>query len=110
VASYADKLKAQAAVKKVAGVRAIANDIEVRLGRPAQRSDREIAAAATNALLANVSVPASLVTVIVKDGWITLEGKVALWYQNFGRPQECGDNECLHARRCSVHLAPRTAL
>jgi osmotically-inducible protein OsmY len=81
VASYADKLKAEAAVKKVAGVGAIANDIEVRLGTPAQRSDREIAEAASNALKSNVSVPAAAVTILVKDGWITLEGKVPLWYQ-----------------------------
>ena len=79
VPSYADKWGAEKAAKSVAGVRAIANDIEVK---PATaRSDQEIAAAALNALRANVSVPASDIKVVVADGWITLEGQVALWHQ-----------------------------
>jgi osmotically-inducible protein OsmY len=81
VSSYADKWAAEKAAKSVAGVRALANDIEVKLGTAAQRPDKNIAEAAANALKSNVSVPASDIKVIVNNGWITLEGKVTAWYQ-----------------------------
>lgn len=81
VSSYADKWAAERAAKSVAGVRALANDIEVKLGTAAQRPDKDIAEAAANTLRSNVSVPASEIKVIVNDGWITLEGKLSLWYQ-----------------------------
>lgn len=81
VSSYADKWSAEKAAKGVAGVRAIANDIEVKLGTASQRPDKDIAEAAANALRSNVSVPASDIKVIVNDGWITLEGNVTFWYQ-----------------------------
>lgn len=81
VNSYADKWSAEDAAKGVAGVRAIANDIEVKLKSEAQRTDREVAEAAVSALKSNVSVPADDIKVIVNEGCITLEGKVAMWYQ-----------------------------
>jgi osmotically-inducible protein OsmY len=80
VSAYADKWGAEKAAKVVAGVRAIANEIEVKPGK-AQRPDQETATMAANALKSNVAVPASDIKVIVNDGWITLEGKVVFWYQ-----------------------------
>jgi osmotically-inducible protein OsmY len=79
VPSYAEKWAAEKATKNVAGVRGIANDIEVKPA--AMRTDQEIAAAALTALKANISVPAADVRVLVSDGWLTLEGKAELWYQ-----------------------------
>jgi osmotically-inducible protein OsmY len=79
VPAYADKWGAEKATKNVAGVRAVANEIDVKPATP--HSDQEIAAAALNALKANVSVPASDIKVLVSDGWITLEGKVKFWHQ-----------------------------
>lgn len=79
VPAYADKWGAEKATKNVAGVRAVANEIDVKPATP--RSDQEIAAAALNALKANVSVPASDIKVLVADGWITLEGNVRFWHQ-----------------------------
>jgi osmotically-inducible protein OsmY len=81
VGSFVDKWAAEKAVKGVAGVRAVANDIEVKIGTTGQRSDLEIAEAAVNALKSNVSVPATDIKAIVNDGWVTLEGTVAMWYQ-----------------------------
>ncbi|HKQ12686.1 MAG TPA: BON domain-containing protein [Steroidobacteraceae bacterium] len=81
VHSYADKWSAENAAKSVAGVRAVANDIEVKLKADAQRTDREIAEAAVTALKSNVTVPAQDIKIIVNDGCVTLEGKVAMWYQ-----------------------------
>jgi osmotically-inducible protein OsmY len=80
VSAYVDKWRAEKAAKTVAGVRAVANEIDVKPATP--RSDQEIAAAALNALEASVAVPASDMKVLVSDGWITLEGKVALWHQS----------------------------
>lgn len=79
VPSYVDKWASEKAAKNVSGVLAIVNEIVVK---PAvAREDQNIAEAAVAALKASVSVPADSIKVIVRDGWITLEGKVAYWYQ-----------------------------
>jgi osmotically-inducible protein OsmY len=74
VSVYAEKFEAERAAKRVYGVRAVANDIEVQVPGPHQRTDAEIAAAALNALKWNASVPEDKIQVTVRDGWITLEG------------------------------------
>jgi osmotically-inducible protein OsmY len=81
VSSYAEKLAAEGAAQAVSGVRAVANDILIELPSAAQRTDAELAEAVIAALQANVSVPAERIRVFVRDGWITLEGEVATWYQ-----------------------------
>jgi osmotically-inducible protein OsmY len=81
VSSYADKWAAENAAKSVAGVRAIANDIEVHLKPESQRTDREVAEAAVHALKSSVTVPVDAIKVIVNEGCVTLEGKVAMWYE-----------------------------
>lgn len=78
---YADKVFAEKATKTVAGVRGVANDIEVKPNMAHQRPDTDIAESAVNALNASVAVPANDVKVIVRDGWIVLEGKVSFQYQ-----------------------------
>src|SRR4051812_44248933 len=56
VDSYAEKWGAEAAAKRLHGVRAIANELEVRLPGVSKRTDEDIAAAAMNALKLNPSV------------------------------------------------------
>ena len=73
VDSYAQKFSAEQAVKRVRGVRGVANDIHVKVGD--ERSDPEIAKDAVHALQSHTSVPRT-VTVTVRDGFITLEGGV----------------------------------
>lgn len=80
VPTYADKWAAENATKKVAGVRAVANDIDVQ--PTTVRPDEEIAQAALASLRANGLVPLDAVKVIVADGWITLEGQTALRFQS----------------------------
>ncbi len=75
------KWAAEKASKKIAGVRGIANDIEVRPASASHRSDQEIATSVVNALKSNVSIPAADIKALVHDGWVTLEGRVAYWYQ-----------------------------
>jgi osmotically-inducible protein OsmY len=81
VASYAARWAAESAVGKLAGLKAIANDIEVQLGKEGERSDTELAEAGLHALRANVSVPMRDLKMVVRDGWVTLEGTVDAGYQ-----------------------------
>ncbi|MGY8676592.1 BON domain-containing protein [Bradyrhizobium sp. UFLA05-153] len=79
--SYADRLEAETAAKRVAGVLAVANDIEVRLPAIDQRPDPDIARDAVAALKSQLPISYDKIKVIVKDGWITLEGAVEWQYQ-----------------------------
>jgi osmotically-inducible protein OsmY len=72
--SYPDRLETESAAKRVAGVRAIANDIEVRLPSIDQRPDPDIARDAVTALKSELPICHDKIKAIVRDGWITLEG------------------------------------
>jgi osmotically-inducible protein OsmY len=69
------------AAKRVAGVRAIADDIEVKLPDSIRRTDGEIAAAAANQIDWSTTIPRGAVEVTVSEGQTTLEGEVEWWYQ-----------------------------
>ena len=58
VPSYAERFAAERAAKRVYGVKAVANELEVKLPSSSQRTDEDIAAAAVGALRSNLSVPA----------------------------------------------------
>ena len=80
VESYAEKFAAERAVERVAGVRAIAEEVKVRLPSALTRSDADIAHAAANALDWDTEVPAG-VKAKVENGWVTLEGHCEWHYQ-----------------------------
>jgi osmotically-inducible protein OsmY len=79
--SYTDKVTAERVVGRVKDVRAIANDIEVRLPSIWLRPDPEIARAALNALKWHTSVPDDRIQVRVDHGKVMLEGDVDWYYQ-----------------------------
>jgi len=79
VPSYWEKDAAEKAVKRVYGVKGVANDIEVKL--IASRTDPEIARDAVHELESHISIPHERIKVIVKNGWVTLEGTVDWQYQ-----------------------------
>jgi osmotically-inducible protein OsmY len=81
VRSYTDKFEAEAAAKRVSGVVAIANDIEVRMPSVDERPDPEIARDAVAAIKSQLPISSEKIKVIVKNGWITLEGQVEWQYQ-----------------------------
>jgi osmotically-inducible protein OsmY len=81
VASYANKMTAERVAKRVYGVKAVADDVEVKIPGSSQRGDPDIAAAALNALKWDTTVPEDRIKVTVSNGWITLEGQVDWWYQ-----------------------------
>ena len=78
---FAKKNLVEEAAMKIAGVRAIANDIEVRLSDNYNRNDTDIAEVILHTLKWNTSVPEDKIKVKVEDGWITLEGKVEWEFQ-----------------------------
>jgi osmotically-inducible protein OsmY len=81
VSSYAERWAAQDTAQLIGGVKAIANEISVKLPTAFARSDTEIAEAALTALRLNVSVPVPDIKLVVREGWVTLSGQVAFWYQ-----------------------------
>ena len=81
VCGYGEKWAAERSAKCVQGVLAVANDIEVRLPEGGQRSDPEIARDAAAVLRAQQPALADHVKVIVRSGWVTLEGQVPWNYQ-----------------------------
>lgn len=81
VKSYSEKLTAERVAKRVRGVQAIANDVEVRLPGSADRTDPAIARAAVETLELRSSVPKGRITVSVTKGWVTLEGGVDWQFQ-----------------------------
>ena len=81
VDSYAKKMEAENAAKKVIGVKAIVEKIEVKFPSSWTKSNEEIAKEVLAALKSNWSVPKNLVTVKVEDGWVTLEGELPWNYQ-----------------------------
>jgi osmotically-inducible protein OsmY len=78
VDSYAGKLAAERAAKRVLGVRAVANDIDVRL--KLERTDADIAADAARALELHATIPEG-VQAVVHNGRVTLTGRVRWLYQ-----------------------------
>ena len=81
VHSYVDKYEAEAAAKHVAGVVGVANDIEVRLRNVDARPDPEIAREAVAAIKSQLPYSWENIKVIVKDGWVQLEGEEEWQFQ-----------------------------
>lgn len=81
VGSYAEKVAAEQAAKRVVGVKALASEIEVELPALRKRNDADLAAAALNVLAWEDTVPQDAVTVQIEDGWVTLEGRVEWQFQ-----------------------------
>jgi osmotically-inducible protein OsmY len=80
VDQYVQKVAAEQAAKRVYGVRALANDIQVAIPSANVHSDTEIAEWAVIALR-DRSTPLNGVKVTVQNGWVTLEGEVDSFYQ-----------------------------
>jgi len=81
VDSYTKRWAAEDAAHRVRGVKAVANDIEVRLSTANERTDADIAAAAVRALEWDAFVPIDRLDVTVSQGWVTLKGEVEWQYQ-----------------------------
>ena len=81
IRSYSEKAAAERVALGVYGVKAVANDINVRLGDGQKRTDTEVAQAVVSALRWNTMVPDEKITATVTNGWVTLKGRVNWEYQ-----------------------------
>ena len=81
VCHFGGKWAAEDITKRVSGVRAIANEIQVKIPVSGARSDTDIAEAAANALRWHVATGAEQIKPVVTDGWVTLSGKVQWGFQ-----------------------------
>lgn len=81
VPTYAQKATVEDVVRRVIGVKGIAQEIEVRPFGANQTADDEIAKRALNMINWNTTVPNNAVQVKVQKGWVTLTGKVEWQYQ-----------------------------
>ena len=81
VPAFSDKWNAERIVKRIHGVRAVANEIDVTLPATETHDDAAIARSAANALNWNTAVPREQITVTVTHGWVTLDGSVEWQFQ-----------------------------
>ena len=81
VDTYSKKVLAEKATKKVAGVKAIAEDIQIGLSKTYLKTDAEVAQAVVNALKWHTMIPEDKIKVTVEDGIVKLEGEVEWEYQ-----------------------------
>ena len=81
VKSYTDKYESEAAAKRVAGVAGVANDLEVRMPSVDERPDPEIARDAVSSIKGQLPISSEHIKVVVRNGWVTLEGQVEWQYQ-----------------------------
>jgi len=81
VDSYTKRWAAEDAAHRVRGVKAVANDIEVRLSKGDERTDPDIAAAAVHALEWDAFLPIDTLDVTVSKGWVTIRGDVEWQFQ-----------------------------
>lgn len=81
VKSYGDRWQAESDVKRIADVVGVANDIEVRLPTSGERPDPEIARDAVAAIKNELPYASDGIRVVVKNGWVTLEGVVEWQFQ-----------------------------
>ena len=82
VKSYPEKIAAEKAARRVAGVKAIAQEIRVRLAADHKTADHEIAKRILDMFAWNVAIPDGALTVKVERGWVTLTGSVDWHFQS----------------------------
>jgi len=81
VPSFAQKLAAVEAVERVAGVRAVAQELSIKAADAFQQSDTELAHQILNTLAWDIEVPHQNIKARVENGWVTLEGEVDWQFQ-----------------------------
>jgi osmotically-inducible protein OsmY len=110
VLSYAEKLAAERAVKRVAGVHAVAEELGIDLPAFHERSDADIAAAVINALSLDVTIPRDAVSATVERGFVTLEGQVEWQYQKENAHRAIAHLLGVRGVRDRIAVAPRPSV
>ncbi|MBV8950617.1 MAG: BON domain-containing protein [Actinobacteria bacterium] len=107
VGSLADKWEVERAVERMAGIRGIANSIEVHGDR--DRADSDIARRAVEALARNVFVPSRALTVRVENGWVVLAGEVSRDFQRRAAERAVRNLPAVRGISSVVTVRPRAA-
>jgi len=107
VKSYAQKIEAEDAAKRIAGVAGVANDIEVRLPDLDQRPDPDIASDAVAAVRSRLPFSHDQVKVLVKNGWVTLEGNLEWQYQRMAAEDSVRWLKGVKGVTNSIQVTPR---
>lgn len=107
VATYAARSAAERVTLGVYGVKAVANDLNVRLPGEYQRTDSDIARAAVNALQWNTVVPTNRVSVAVSNGWVTLKGNLDWQYQKDAAARAVRDLTGVRGVNNNITVQPR---
>jgi len=81
VPTYAQKITVEDVVRRVKGVKGVAQQIEVRPFGTNRTADDEIAKRALSTISWNTAIPDDAVQVKVQEGWVTMTGKVEWQYQ-----------------------------
>ncbi|MDY7578660.1 BON domain-containing protein [Herbaspirillum sp. RTI4] len=81
VTRYIEKRNAERAAERVADVKAVVDDIELKIPGASQRNDLDIAESSLTALKLNALIPRERIKLAVENGWITLDGEVDWQYQ-----------------------------
>jgi osmotically-inducible protein OsmY len=108
--TYTTKSTAERVALRVYGVKAVANDLNVRLSKGYERTDTDIAQAAVAALQWHTIVPSNHVTVAVSNGWITLQGTVGWYYQKEAAALAVRDLTGVRGVSNSIVVQPREPL
>jgi osmotically-inducible protein OsmY len=109
VRGYSQRRAAEAAAKRVGGVLGVANDLEVRLPIIHQRPDPDIARDAVDALKLWLPFSYEKIKVVVKNGWITLEGDVEWNYQREAAEKAVSRLRGVKGVSNLIELKPRVA-
>jgi osmotically-inducible protein OsmY len=107
--SYGQRRAAEAAAKRVAGVLGVANDLEVRLPIIHKRPDPDIARDAVEAIKLWLPFSYEKIQVIVKDGWVALEGEVEWNYQREDAEKAVSGLRGVKGVNNRIELKPRVA-
>jgi osmotically-inducible protein OsmY len=109
VSSYSQKLQAEADAKRVSGVMAVANDIQVRIPSVDGRPDPEIARDVVAQLKIELPFSYEKVKSVVKNGWVTLEGDLEWNYQRVGAESAARRVKGVVGVSNQINLAPRVS-
>lgn len=109
VRSFIHKYQAEADAKRVAGVLAVANDIEVHLPEIDERPDPEIARDAVARIKSELPYSWEKIRAVVKNGWLTLEGEVEWNYQRVRAEEVVRRVRGLKGVTNNIELKPQVA-
>lgn len=109
VPTYSEKIKAEDLAMAIRGVKAIAQEIEVRPMGTNTLADDEIALRVLNAIRWNTSIPPDVVKVKVQNGWITLSGNVEWNFQRDAAARAIRDMAGVKGVTNSIMIAPKAS-